>query len=147
MASNSEQPTSDPVEQKVVALAEQMGRMIGIVQAKAEGWLDRANLAEQLTRIRENAAEVLAHLNPPVASARPVARRAGRAKGSGRAAASGRSGGSGKKTSGPARSGGKVDAPGKKHRTPVPPVHGVKHSDERIAKLRLANEVRRRRKG
>ena len=141
MASNSEQPTSDPVEQKVVALAEQMGRMIGIVQAKAEGWLDRANLAEQLTRIRENAAEVLAHLNPAVASARPVARRAGRAGGSGRAR------GSGKKTSGPARSGGKVDAPGKKHRTPVPPVHGVKHSDERIAKLRLANEVRRRRKG
>jgi len=76
-----------------------------------------------------------------------VARRAGRAKGSGRAAASGRSGGSGKKTSGPARSGGKVDAPGKKHRAPMPPVHGVKHSDERIAKLRLANEVRRRRKG
>ena len=134
MASNSEQPTSDPVEQKVVALAEQMGRMIGIVQAKAEGWLDRANLAEQLTRIRENAAEVLAHLNPAVASARPVARRAGRASGSG-------------KKNGPARSGGKVDAPGKKHRAPVPPVHGVKHSDERIAKLRLANEVRRRRKG
>jgi hypothetical protein len=141
MASNSERPASDAVEQKVVALAEQMGRMIGVVHAKAEGWLDRTSLTEQLTRIRENAAEVLAHLNPAVASARPVARRTSRKGGSGRA------GGSGKKTSGPGRSGGKVDAPGKKHRAPMPPVHGLKHSDERIAKLRLANEVRRRRKG
>ena len=30
----------DAVEQKVVALAEQMGRLIGTVQARAEGWLD-----------------------------------------------------------------------------------------------------------
>ena len=45
------------------------------------------------------------------------------------------------------RSGGVVDAPGKKHRAPRPTLHGAKHSDERIAKLRTANEVRQRRKG
>jgi hypothetical protein len=45
------------------------------------------------------------------------------------------------------RSGGVVDAPGKKHRPPVPTAKGVKHSDQRIAKLRTANEVRQRRKG
>jgi hypothetical protein len=153
MASNPEKWTSDAVEQKVLALAEQMGRMIGTVQAKTEGWLDRSNLEEQLTRIRESAADVLAHLNPAAASARPVARRASGSStsgGSGRArrsAAAGRPGGAGKKSSGPGRSGGKVDAPGKKHRAPMPTVHGVKHSDERIAKLRSANEARRRRKG
>jgi len=51
------------------------------------------------------------------------------------------------KASSRGRSGGVVDAPGKKHRSPMPTLHGAKHSDERIAKLRTANEVRRRRKG
>jgi len=51
------------------------------------------------------------------------------------------------KASSRGRSGGVVDAPGKKHRPPMPTLHGAKHSDERIAKLRTANEVRQRRKG
>jgi hypothetical protein len=35
--------TNDLVEQKMVALAEQLGWFIGTVQAKADGWLDRAS--------------------------------------------------------------------------------------------------------
>ncbi len=35
-----------------------------------------------------------------------------------------------------------VDAPGKRHRKPVPSGHGVQHSDERIAKVKGANERR-----
>lgn len=41
---------------------------------------------------------------------------------------------------GPSRA--NVDAPGKRHRQPVPSDHGVKHSDERIAKVKAANERR-----
>ena len=32
---------TDPVEQRLVAFAEQLGRIVGTVQAKADGWLDR----------------------------------------------------------------------------------------------------------
>jgi hypothetical protein len=42
------------------------------------------------------------------------------------------------------RSGGVVDAPGKKHRKPMPSAAGTKHSDTRIAKMKAANEARRR---
>ena len=41
------------------------------------------------------------------------------------------------------RSGGVVDAPGKRHRRPPPNGHGVKHSDETIAKSRGAARVRK----
>ena len=140
MANKTEKSTADAVEQKVVALAEQMGRLIGTVQARAEGWLDRTTLQDQLTGIRESAAEVLTHLNP---TGPATASESGQAGGSGQSsrrrtsAAAAKSG----------RSGGKVDAPGKKHRGPMPSARGAKHSDERIAKLRTASEVRRRRKG
>ena len=39
---------------------------------------------------------------------------------------------------------GAVDAPGKRHRKPVPNPVGVKASDTRIAKMKLAKETRRR---
>jgi hypothetical protein len=38
------------------------------------------------------------------------------------------------------RSGGKVDAPGKKHRKPPANTRGVKHSDEMVAKLKVAEK-------
>ena len=41
------------------------------------------------------------------------------------------------------RTGDPSHAPGKKHRAPVPTVHGVKHSDQRIAKGRLSAQLRR----
>ena len=34
---------TDPVEQRLVAFAEQLGRIVGTVQAKAEGWLGPPN--------------------------------------------------------------------------------------------------------
>ena len=54
--------TADPVEQKFVALAEQMGRLIGTVQAKAEGWLDPKHMRDQITRIQDGATDLLSHL-------------------------------------------------------------------------------------
>ena len=135
---SSSRPAADPVEQKVVALAEQMGRLIGTIQAKAEGWLEGQSLHDQLNRIRESAAEVLTNLTQA---------RASRASSGGKpeAADTTRTSSSTPTTSARGGSGGVVDAPGKKHRAPAPTAHGVKHSDERIAKMKLANEAQRRR--
>ena len=49
---------SSDVEQKVVALAEQIGWFLGTVQAKADGWLERETLARNVSRIRDRASEV-----------------------------------------------------------------------------------------
>jgi hypothetical protein len=45
------------------------------------------------------------------------------------------------------RSGGKVDAPGKTHRKAPAALHGIKHSDETIPKLKAAQTMRRGRRG
>jgi hypothetical protein len=61
----STEPAADDsraMEQRVVAFAEQLGRMVGTVERKTTGWLDMAALSEQLTRIRDGAAELLGHL-------------------------------------------------------------------------------------
>lgn len=128
-ATPASQPSDKAVEQKVVQFAEQLGRIIGTVQAKADGWLDRRTLSAQISAIRDAAADLLEHVageDPNLSSAR-------------------------QSTSAPGadtrRSRGVVDAPGKKHRKPAPSARGAKHSDERIAKLRLASANRQRRSG
>ena len=121
--------TPDAVEQKFVALAEQMGRLIGTVQVRAEGWLDPKYMRDQITRIQDGATDLLSHLGnavgkstgPTPQPAAPLPRR---------------------------RSGGKVDAPGKKHRPPPPSTRQAKPSDDRVAKLTAANRsIRRPRQG
>src|SRR6266571_4433278 len=90
-------PSADAIEQRVVALAEQLGRLVGTVQAKADGWMDVPALQEQVTRIRDGAAGLLRQLGEAAARGR-AATATGRPK---------------KPTaSTPGRSGGKVDAPG-----------------------------------
>jgi hypothetical protein len=143
--SRSRTSTGDAIEQRVVEFAESMGRMVGTVQAKAEGWLDRDALSEQLTRIRDGASALLTHVGPD-SSAPSTAGWEDRTKtaGSGRP----KTAASDRKTAtavdrGKGRSGGVVDAPGKRHRKPAPRARGVKHSDDRIAKLKM-NDTRRR---
>jgi hypothetical protein len=116
-----------------VEFAEQLGRIVGTVQAKANGWLDRDALSAQVSGIRDSAANLLEHLagSQTDATAQP------RTTGPATAAASNRQ----------ARSGGVVDAPGKRHRKPVPNPVGVKASDTRIAKMKHSNEVPRRTRG
>ena len=117
------------VEQRVVAFAEQVGRVVGTVQAKTEGWLDRQKLTEQITHVRDSAADLLKHLSRGNGEGpKPAAKRAKAADPNG-------------------RSGGTVDAPGKRHRKPAPSVKGAKHSDTRIAKMRSVNENRTRNRG
>ncbi|HEV2983624.1 MAG TPA: hypothetical protein VGX46_04510 [Vicinamibacterales bacterium] len=132
--STSSTPTADTVERSVVVLAEQLGRIVGTVQAKAEGWLDRGTLRDQIAGIRDGAAELLDHLAGHVTSAESESA-TGKKPPVAKAADAGRNKG---------RSGGFVDAPGKKHRKPMPSTPGAKHSDTRIAKVKVVNESRRR---
>lgn len=97
---------ADAMEQRVVAFAEQLGRIVGTVQAKTEGWMDRDSLNKQIAAVRDSAAELLEHMSDGVTSMTKTAKKSA----TGAVAAA--------KTVG--RSRGVVDAPGKKHRKPMP---------------------------
>jgi hypothetical protein len=116
------------VEERVVAFAEQLGRLVGTVESKAEGWLDQKALNTQLTQIRDGAAELLNHLGGAIAS--------------GRAAANPKKKQAEASTP-PDRSGGTVDAPGKSHRKAATSARGAKHSDQTISKIKAAKTMRR----
>lgn len=94
--------TSDLIEERVVKFAGQLGSLVGIVQARAEGWLDPKALSAEVGRIRDSAAELLDEMNRKFAVKRKTA--------------------AAKQTAIPAtrRSRGPVDAPGKRHRKPPP---------------------------
>jgi hypothetical protein len=117
-------PRVDGLQQRVLAFAEQLGRIAGTVQAKTAGWMDGDALKKDLARVRDGAAELLQQLT---ADAPPAA-------GSTR-------------TGGPAprrmrgRSGGIVDAPGKKHRPPMPTDPGANRADSQAAKMRDAKTM------
>jgi hypothetical protein len=115
------------MEEKVAVFAEHLGRILGTVQAKAEGWLDRQALRDELTNVRDSAASLLEQLTGGAQTA-PAKKSPPK-----KAAASTNKG----------RSGGVVDAPGKRHRKPVPSVGG-RVDDSRIAKVKVAKESRRR---
>lgn len=114
MATKTSNTTPANLEQQVVAFAEQLGRIVGTVQAKTEGWMDREALNQQIAGVRDSAAALLEQMSDGVTSLAGTAKKsvAGVTKGA---------------TSAPkpvakskGRSGGVVDAPGKKHRKPAP---------------------------
>ena len=92
--------TTDRIADRLVAFAEQLAVLVGTVQAKAEGWRDRAMLTREIGRIRDSAADLLAHLNREDAVRKTPAKRTA--------------------TSATRRSRGPVEAPGKRHRKPLP---------------------------
>ena len=108
----------------MVAFAEQLGRMAGTIQAKAEGWMDRETLNKQIASVRDGAADLLEQL----------AGGATKASKKKPAAAAARGGNKG-------RSGGVVDAPGKKHRKPTPTDPGANIADSQAAKMRTAKTM------
>ena len=117
-------PTADVLEERVVAFAEHLGRIAGTVQAKAAGWMDGDALKKELARVRDGAADLLQRLTPDtpaVAENRPT-------------------GGAARRPS-RARSGGIVDAPGKKHRSPMPTDPGANRADSQAAKMRAAKTM------
>ena len=117
---------------RAVALAEQLGRLAGTLEGTAESWMDRAALADQLTKVRDGASDLLKNLSsniPGIGSTKSANRTGGQ---------------SGQRAAGAA-----VDpahAPGKRHRKPGPTKRGAKQSDERIPKMRTAQAARKRRK-
>jgi len=118
--------------QQAIELAEQLGRLAGTIEGTAEAWLNRQTLTDQLTRVRDGAAKMLDTLTAGVGrAAQKNQKKKKAAKGPAAAAARGAD---------PAH------APGKARRKPGPTLHGVKKSDERIPKMRLAAAVRQRRK-
>ena len=118
-------PMVDGLEERVLAFAEQLGRIAGTVQAKTAGWMDGDALKKELARVRDGAAELLEQLtadaSPPVAVS---TRTGGPAPGQTRG-----------------RSGGIVDAPGKKHRRPMPTDPGANRADSQAAKMREAKTM------
>ena len=117
----SDATTAEGMEQRVVAFAEQLGRMVGTIQGKAKGWMDRETLHQQLASVRDGAAHLLEQLAAAATTATqqkpapPAAR--GRNKG---------------------RSGGVVDAPGKKHRKRAPTDPRANLAESQAAKMRTA---------
>jgi hypothetical protein len=168
---------SGSAEDRVIALAEQLGRIVGTVQAKAGGLLDRDTLMQQISQVRDGATHLLEHLGVGGDQAEtgstgadrqeaPEAASPGRntggqdgkrsrqqnsraAAGGGRQKASAEApGGAGRQNNRPTtrgRSGGVVDAPGKKHRKPVPNEIRANAADTgRLAKMKMVNASRRR---
>ena len=122
------QNTSDLIAEKVAAFAEQLGVLVGTVQAKAQGWLDRTMLTREIGRIRDSAADLLAHLNREDTMGNTPAERTA--------------------TSATRRSRGPVDAPGKRHRKPLPQERiGRQMGEPRGKQLGQKNFKRARRSG
>jgi hypothetical protein len=127
-------PKFDGLEQRVLAFAEQLGRIAGTLQAKTAGWMAGDALKKDLARVRDGATDLLQQLTAD-AQLSAVGRPAdGRAP---------------KRSRG--RSGGVVDAPGKKHRRPMPADPGANRADSQAAKMRdaktMAKTSRRRGRG
>jgi hypothetical protein len=119
--------TADAIEQRLVTFAEQLGRMVGTIQAKTEGWLDRETLHTQIASVRDGAANLLEQLadatkatKTPAAAASPDAAPRGGSKG---------------------RSGGTVDAPGKRHRKPARNARVANLAHSQADKLRTAKTM------
>ena len=116
---------TDAMEQRVLAFAEQLGRIAGTFQAKAEGWLDGDALTRQITSVRDSATELLEQLAGG-ATTKGVKRNPAAAAALG-------------KTKG--RSGGVVDAPGKKHRKPMRDDPDANLTGSQAAKMRMARTM------
>ena len=116
--------TPTPMEARLFAFAEELGRIAGTIQAKAEGWLDSDTLKQQIASVRDGASQLLDQFAGAATKARKETTAA--------AAPRGKSKG---------RSGGVVDAPGKKHRKPTPSDPKTNTMRSQAAKLRTARTM------
>jgi hypothetical protein len=127
--STDQERNATNLSEQAIKLAEQLGRIAGAIEGTAEGWLERQQLAEQLTRVRDGAATMLGALTREMQRTRLQRKTAARGK------------------TPPARPAADLaHAPGKRRRKPAPTLKGVKKSDEAIPKLRTARAARQRRK-
>ena len=159
MATQDQKRASDLGEQ-AIALAEQLGRIAGTIEGTAESWLNRQQLADQLTRVRDGATQMLEGLTAGAERGRKAATTAVRKVPASAKATAGLAkaraylasgGGKGRakakaaKSAPAARQADPSRAPGKRRRKPAPTLP-EKKSDERIPNLRTAAAARQRRK-
>jgi hypothetical protein len=117
-------PATEGVEERVLAFAEQLGRIAGTVQARTSGWIAGDALKKELARVRDGAADLLQQLTGDKAAdaaKQPIG-----------GAAPGRRQG---------RSGGVVDAPGKKHRQRMPVDPDANRAKSQAAKTRASKTM------
>ena len=119
---SSRATTADGMEERVLAFAEQLGRIAGTVQAKTAGWMDGDGLRNELARVRDGASDLLQLLTGDASGGeqKPAAATATKRQG---------------------RSGGVVDGPGKRHRRPTPADPDAKRAATQAAKLRAAKTM------
>ena len=72
MATTSQKNAAD-LSTQAIALAEQLGRIAGTIEGTAEAWLNRQSLTDQLTRVRDGAAEMLESLTSGAEKGRQAA--------------------------------------------------------------------------
>jgi hypothetical protein len=130
MSGGATAATPDPMEQRIVAFAAQLGRIAGTVQAKAEGWMDRDALNKQIAGVRDSASELLEQMKTTVTTVNGS--RASKTD----AATGKKSAGAASTSNAKGRSGGVVDAPGKKHRKPMPRDPRAMAADSKPARVR-----------
>ena len=128
MATREQKNTTDLGEQ-AIALAEQLGRIAGTIEGTAESLMNRQTLTDQLTRVRDSATQMLEGLTGGMTKGKKAS---SKGKTPARAAS--------------ARQADPAHAPGKRRRKPAPTMKGVKKSDQRIPKMRIAAEARQRRR-
>lgn len=116
--------TADPIEQRLVAFAEQLGRMVGTIQTKAEGWMDRETLNKQIVSVRDGAAQLIEQLAGATKATKVPAAVPARGANKG-------------------RSGGTVDAPGKRHRKPTRNDPGANVAHSQADKMRTAKTMKK----
>jgi hypothetical protein len=133
----ADQKDAKALGDRALALAEQLGHIVGTIEGAAQSTMDRKKLADQLTRVRDSAARMLEGLADGARKGRKAMQRIGllAAGGQQRTASAPAS-----LTADPSR------APGKRRRKPAPTLRGVKKSDQRIPKMKVAAVVRQRRK-
>jgi hypothetical protein len=124
-----DQTNASDLSEQAIALAEQLGRIAGTMEGTAEAWLRNPALTDQLTRVRDGAAEMLESLSSRARRSRKTSMAKSATK---------------KPAARPRTD--LAHAPGKLRRKPSPTMRGLKKSDERIPKLRTAAAVRQRRK-
>ena len=107
--------TVDAIGQRAATFAKQLERLVRTLQAKAKNGMTRDALYREIARVRDHATDLLERL-PSGKTKKAVA-----------VAAVGRNRG---------RSGGAVDAPGKRHRRPMPTDPGANIVDSQAAKMR-----------
>ena len=62
------------IEEKILGLAQQLGRLIGTAERKAKGLVDQKALTSQVEQIRDSASELLEHLGGAIESGRASAK-------------------------------------------------------------------------